>query len=146
MNKPALLFVALGALLLAGLFVWLRPASLPTSTASPTTHPATATADTGNMPTAITDEPAVHHIDWIVRDGHRLAGPERITIHLGDAIQITVDSDHDDELHVHGYDLHLAIHANQPASLRFTADRAGRFDCELHHADLALGALEVQPR
>lgn len=140
MNKSALLFVAFGALVLAALFVCLRPAP-PTPPARDASTEAAAT-----MPAAITAGPAVRQITWVVRDGHRLAGPERIEIALGDAVEIVVDSDHDDELHVHGYDLHLAIHANQPASLRFTADHAGRFDCELHHADLALGALEVQPR
>lgn len=139
MNKSALLFVAFGALVLAALFVWLRPGSSTPPLSPPT-------VDSAAMPTAITPDPDVHQINWVVRDGHRLEGPERIAIQAGDTVEITVDSDHDDELHVHGYDLHLAIHANQPASLRFIADHAGRFDCELHHSDLALGALEVSPR
>lgn len=139
MNKSALLFVAFGALVLAALFVWLRPAPPIAAT------PASSTNETTTMPVAVNAEPAVRQITWIVRDGHRLAGPERIAIPLGAAVEIIVDSDHDDELHIHGYDLHLTIHANQPASLRFTADHAGRFDCELHHSDLALGALEVTP-
>src|SRR3546814_678734 len=140
MNRIALLFVAFGALVLAALFVWLRPGASTTPLSAPTVDDATA------MPAAITTDPTVHRIGWVVRDGHRLEGPERIAMQTGDTVEITIDSDHDDELHVHGYDLHLTIHANQPASLRFTADHAGRFDCALHHSDLALGALDVSPR
>ncbi|NGY06265.1 hypothetical protein [Solimonas terrae] len=145
MNKPALLFAAVGGAILVALFVALRPAppAAPVA-AGGDGSPAPSTPVAGS--TALDTVPTTHEINWIVRDGHRLAGPERVTIHAGDIVEISIDSDRDDELHVHGYDLHLQVLANQPASLKFTADRAGRFDCELHHADLALGALEVEPR
>jgi hypothetical protein len=141
MKNKGLLFIVLGVIVLAALFIWLKPAP------SDTSPPAVADADTATADaTAAAIAPEQHRIIWVIREGQRTAGPQRVAIPVGDSVEIVIDSDHDDELHLHGYDLHLDVKANEPATLRFVADHTGRFDCELHHSDIALGALEVQPR
>jgi plastocyanin len=81
-----------------------------------------------------------------VRHGRLVAGPAIIKLKQGDQVTLRVTSDGNDELHVHGYDLHLNLIAGQPAQLSFTADHSGRFEYELHHAHTDLGAFEVYPR
>jgi hypothetical protein len=142
MKNKALLFIVLGAIALALLFVLLKPAATP----MPSDIAPAAVADTADTKDAAATGPEQHRIIWVIRDGQRTAGPQRVTIPVGDTVEIVIDSDHDDELHLHGYDLHLDVKANEPATLHFVADHTGRFDCELHHSDIALGALEVQPR
>ena len=81
-----------------------------------------------------------------VAGGRRLSGPESILVHAGEVVNLEVTSDRADELHLHGYDLHLQLQPGQPGQLRFTAVHSGRFDFELHHADLELGVLQVLPQ
>ena len=86
-----------------------------------------------------TVEIKVHH-------GRLVAGPAVIKLKQGDQVTLRVTSDSNDELHVHSYDLHLNLIAEQPAQLSFTADHSGRFEYELHQAHTDLGAFEVYPR
>lgn len=136
MKNLALVIVALA--LLAGLFLWLRPAP-----AVPPAAPAGTTASA--LPAAAT-APVVQVFDLKIKDGKLLSGPERIEVQQGDTLTLRITSDHADELHLHGYDLTLALPAGQAAELRLVADRSGRFEYELHHAHQGLGALEVLPR
>lgn len=147
MNKTAILFLLLGAALLTGLFLLLRPAPEDTVPASPAQA---VSAGVAAVPVA-PPKPAVAvpvtvEIEWVVQGGQRQSGPERVELRAGDEVVLTLRSDRDDDLHVHGYDLHTQLHAGQTATLRFTADRSGRFECELHRSHLALGVLEVLPR
>ena len=75
-----------------------------------------------------------------------VSGPKVLKVTEGANVTINVDSDANDEMHLHGYDLHLPIHANAISSLTFAAVHSGRFTFELHHAHLELGAIEVYPR
>lgn len=61
----------------------------------------------------------------------------------GTKVRITVTSDADDELHVHGYDKALELKAGEPGSVEFTADVSGRFEVETHGAHLLLFTLQV---
>lgn len=132
----------LGIALLTGLFWWMRPAPVPfapTPKTPPTAAPAVAAPP---APVA----PVVQSFELEVRDGRLLRGPAVLTVAQGSEVILKITSDRKDELHLHGYDLTLALAAGAPAELRFTADRSGRFEYELHHAHLDLGALEVYPR
>jgi FtsP/CotA-like multicopper oxidase with cupredoxin domain len=55
-----------------------------------------------------------------------------IRVNQGDAVEIVLTSDEAAELHLHGYDLLLALAPNVPATMRFTAKIAGRFPLEAH--------------
>lgn len=139
MNKTAALFIFLGAFALAGLFLLFQPepASVP---ASLSVAVATPLAPASTAPLAQT-----HRFDWRVTQGRRISGPELIQVRQGDSLMLTLISDHADELHVHGYDLELELKPGEAATLSFEATHTGRFDLELHHAHLELGAIEVLP-
>jgi FtsP/CotA-like multicopper oxidase with cupredoxin domain len=154
------LYLAVTVAILVGLFLALAPKkadspsapSVPIATApqappangnesTPSTAAASAAADTAPPPAegGSSVEIKVHH-------GRLVAGPAVIKLKQGDQVTLRVTSDSNDELHVHGYDLHLNLIAGQPAQLSFTADHSGRFEYELHHAHTDLGAFEVYPR
>lgn len=130
--KSFAVFLLLGLSVLVGLFLWLRPAPVP----APLPEAA---------PTRVeTPSPRVFSLQ--VQQGQRVAGPAVIRVMQGEAVVLELSADTDDELHLHGYDLSLAITAGQPARLAFTADRSGRFEYELHRAHREIGVLEVLPR
>jgi hypothetical protein len=81
-----------------------------------------------------------------IKGGRLISGPALMQVHEGEQVTLTIKSDGSDEVHLHGYDLHASISAQQIARLRFTADRTGRFGLELHKAHTELGAIEVYPR
>lgn len=144
MNKSPLLYFGLGLALLAGLFLWLRPA--PVTTPAPAVLAAVPTAQMAPAAPPLPAAPAPQVYSLVVRKGRRVSGPELIQMHAGDPVTLEVTSDQPDELHLHGYDLHLKLLPGEPGRLSFTASHSGRFDYELHHAQLELGALEVLPQ
>ena len=84
-------------------------------------------------------------IELVARSGRRASGPDVVRLKKGDLIMLTVTSDVADELHLHGYDLHLRLLPDHPATLSFTAARTGRFSAELHKAGAKLTTLEIYP-
>ncbi|MEK6807352.1 MAG: hypothetical protein AABY95_11995 [Pseudomonadota bacterium] len=128
MKNLFLLALALAAL--SALFVWMRPASTPVAVAV--------------QPVVVT--PASKTFELIVRDQRLLSGDAVLKVSEGERVVLRVTTDHADELHLHGYDLSLKLKANVPGELKFIAGRSGRFDFELHHSHVDLGALEVAPK
>lgn len=142
MNKNALLFLGLAVAVLVGLFYALRGAQ-------PEVAPAPAAVLAAPVPAAqpaVVEAPKPQPIELVVSKGKLVSGPAVIQVHEGDDVQLQVTSDQADELHMHGYDLHLSLKPNVAATLSFRAEHSGRFDYELHHAHTELGTLEVQPK
>ena len=75
-----------------------------------------------------------------------LREPKQVKMNQGDTLRLLVTSDEADELHVHGYDLHLPLKPGKTQVLSFVAAHTGRFPIELHRADVELVVLEVYPR
>jgi hypothetical protein len=92
-----------------------------------------------------TDTPVLQ-VSIVIRGGKVVSGPGVIRVTRGQRVSLTVETDKADELHLHGYDLHLALLPNRAVSLSFTATRTGRFGFELHKAGTELGVFEIYPR
>ncbi|MDO9452908.1 MAG: hypothetical protein Q7J29_08605 [Stagnimonas sp.] len=137
-----IVMILVGLALLAGLFWWMKP--------SPSTAPVAATPaapDAVAAPVAAPPaSPVPQQFDLVVKDKKRVSGPAVISVAQGTPVTLRITVDHHDELHLHGYDLTLKLPTATPTELRFTADKSGRFEYELHHAHLDLGVLEVQPQ
>ena len=154
------LYLAVTVAILVGLFFALTPKkadgpSAPIVPVAPAPPPPAANGIESTPPAAAAgaaaDTAPVPAEQWItveltVHRGRLVAGPAVTKIKQGDHVTLRVTSDSNDELHLHGYDLHLNLIAGQPAQLSFTADHSGRFEYELHHAHSDLGAFEVYPR
>jgi hypothetical protein len=68
-----------------------------------------------------------------------------ISANKGDTIKMTVSCDKDEEIHLHGYDIHFECKTTTPASHTFTADKAGQFEYEIEATSQHLGNLTVNP-
>jgi hypothetical protein len=65
--------------------------------------------------------------------------------HVGDVISINVTSDQEGEVHIHGYDLAIAVKQGQAASRTFTADKTCSCEIEWEETSQPLGTLVVSP-
>ena len=139
MNAKALVFFVAGAALLGVLFVAFKP------TAPPPPEPTVA------APAANTAAPAPRPagprvFELAVKGGKLAAGPAVIKVTEGDEIVVRITTDKADDLHLHGYDVHVHLKPGAATELRLVANRTGRFEYELHKAHVDLGVLEVHPR
>jgi hypothetical protein len=64
----------------------------------------------------------------------------------GDQVRFRVRTDKADEVHVHGYDIERETEPGKPLTVSFKATINGIFEIELHHADVQIGQLTVQPK
>ena len=137
MNKLVIMLpIALIAVI--GLFIALRPKQQP----QPATQPQQST------PTPVVEPPPAPPVDEFVFtvQGGQVSRPASFKTTEGREVIIRVTADVSDEVHLHGYDYSKEIEAGNTVELRFTADRAGRFELELEQRKLTLGFLEVQPQ
>ncbi|MEU8625436.1 hypothetical protein [Streptomyces sp. NPDC048669] len=106
------------------------------ATAALTATPATAPTPTESAPGTT--------LEISIRDGKVSPAPGRAEIKKGETVRLRVRSDHDDNLHVHGYDKEARLPAGRTVTLTFTADRTGLFEVETHESDLLLTQLVVR--
>jgi hypothetical protein len=85
-------------------------------------------------------------ISIVVKGGKPVPGPRIVKLKRDDPVVMHVVSDMADELHVHGYNLQVALKPNEPATLKFVARRTGRFSFELHKSGAELGVFEIYPK
>jgi hypothetical protein len=57
---------------------------------------------------------------------------------------LVVTSDHDDELHAHGFEVEQEIKAGVPATIALTGKEPGVYEVELHHPALTLLTVAVR--
>ncbi|NDU79065.1 hypothetical protein GWI34_41770, partial [Actinomadura sp. DSM 109109] len=60
-------------------------------------------------------------------------------------VELVVESELTDHVHLHGYDLMADVGPGVPATIRFKATAPGRFEIELEDSGLQIGELEVRP-
>lgn len=124
------------------------------TTSTDTTSTETTTADT--MPTDTTPSdttstetmaaaPKPQTIAIVVKNGRPQGGIQRPKIDKGTKIVLVVRSDVGEEVHVHGYDVERELTPGKPLRIPITANIPGRFEVELHHPDVLLAVLQVQP-
>jgi uncharacterized protein YxeA len=75
--------------------------------------------------------------------GAKSMSPDTLTARHNDTITISVTSDTDGEVHLHGYDIPFETKAGQTVSKTFTADKTGRFPIEWESTSTPLGVLVV---
>lgn len=64
----------------------------------------------------------------------------------GDQVTFRVRTNGADEVHVHGYNIERETQPNKPLTISFKATINGIFEIELHHANVQIGQLTVQPK
>ncbi len=71
---------------------------------------------------------------------------DTLTANQGDTLTVTFTTDKDEQVHLHGYDIHFDCKAGVPLSKTFVANNAGTFEYELEATSHHLGNLVVNPR
>ncbi|MGW5241428.1 hypothetical protein ACWEOW_21035 [Monashia sp. NPDC004114] len=70
--------------------------------------------------------------------------PAQVDVPVGDTLELVVTSDHDDELHAHGFDQEATLKAGVPTTLRLTAKEPGLYEVETHEPPLTLLTVAVR--
>ncbi len=107
-----------------------------------TTTTGTATTGTATTPTAADDPASTDPVSTedtgrtvtikaTYSDGRVSTPRERFEIELGQSVAVSVTSDVEEEVHIHGYDVSLPLSAGSPAEVTFIADIPGVFEVEL---------------
>lgn len=81
-------------------------------------------------------------IDVTVTGANKMI-PNNLTANQNDTVTISITSDTDGEVHLHGYDIHFETKAGQVVSQTFKADKTGQFEIEWESTSTHLGYLVV---
>lgn len=85
----------------------------------------------------------VHQITIKYSNGQVSGDTGRVTVASGEQVRLTVSSDVDDEVHVHGYNLTQDVTPDKPATITFRATVPGVFEVELEHRGKQLFTFQV---
>ncbi|RKT77316.1 hypothetical protein DFJ68_0736 [Terracoccus luteus] len=64
--------------------------------------------------------------------------PAQVDLAVGETLELVVTSDHDDELHAHGFEAEAQLKAGAPTTLRLTGAEPGVYEVETHEPALLL--------
>ncbi|MBF6353930.1 hypothetical protein IU449_05090 [Nocardia higoensis] len=101
---------------------------------------------------ALVDATATDHGGNAVTVDIRIAGGSvtpvnaRAEAHVGEPVTLVIDSDTDDELHIHATPEHtFTVRAGADQRFTFAVDVPGRVDVELHRAKVTVTTIYVRP-
>ncbi|WP_141134687.1 hypothetical protein [Haloechinothrix alba] len=105
-----------------------------------------ATPTQGGEEDTAAEEPGgdVEVLEFEISDGQVRPPVSRVPVEHGASVRIEVTSDQPDSVHLHGYDLEVAVGPGEDGVLEFDADQAGRFELETHDTGLVLAQLLVR--
>lgn len=122
------------------------PAMASGAAATLASPPKASTTSTSGATSSTIAHDGTTEATFVIAGGKLTSGTPLVRVKQNDRVILHLTADTADELHLHGYNLHLHLKPGVPATLDFRASRTGRYTFELHHADLEVGALEVYPR
>ena len=70
--------------------------------------------------------------------------PTTVDIAVGEKLTLVVTSDHDDELHLHGFDVEDKLKAGVPTTVTVTGKEPGVYEVETHEPALRLLKIAVR--
>lgn len=90
-------------------------------------------------------DPSTREFTFVVEDGKLVDGPSELEVNEGDTVIITITTNEEEELHLHGYDRSIDLAPGEAATLTFVADMSGKYPFELERSKTELGTLIVVP-
>lgn len=130
----------IGLVLLASCSSATPGASTPQTQASSIAAGPTATGTVSPAASA----PAAKAVSITLADGKAEPNGERVELVRGQHLVLTITSDRDDEVHVHGIDLEIPVTPGAKVTKDIVMDRIGRFEVESHEPELTILVLTVQ--
>jgi plastocyanin len=70
--------------------------------------------------------------------------PATVNIAVGESLTIAVTSDHNDELHAHGFEVEEDIKAGQRLEVTVKGEKPGVYEVELHEPELRILLVAVR--
>jgi hypothetical protein len=70
--------------------------------------------------------------------------PAQVDLPVGQLLTLVVTSDHDDELHAHGFEVEVPLKAGVPTQVALTGKDPGVYEVEVHHPALTLLTVAVR--
>jgi hypothetical protein len=129
------------------------PAAAPTTTPQESRGNATAGPTSTSNPTSPAgtspSTPEGRRVEITVKGKQVIPGPHSVPIKVGESLTIAVTSDHDDQLHAHGFkiegvEIEKDIKAGQPLVFTVKGTKTGLFEVELHHPPLRILTVAVR--
>ncbi len=81
-------------------------------------------------------EPEDREFSLTIEDGKLTNESSTFEVKQGDTVTLLLDSDEEGSLHLHGYDVDVAVMPGMAAKLDFVASATGRFNFEFHHGEM----------
>ena len=133
------------------------PATTPTSATTTAAAPSTAAASTPGTTQTATPQPSASPsstpaksapsadviIDVVIADGKVRPNAENVKVKEGQTVKVTITSDVDESIHVHGYDQTAEATPDKAGAVTFTADVKGVFEIETHESAKLVAKLIV---
>jgi hypothetical protein len=143
---PALLALA-GVVLAVVLFLVLKDDTADEDSVTTIPSAETAPADEqGAEGSTKPDKPEKPEIPVIeIKDGQPVGGVAELEVQLGDDIRFIVDSDVDEEVHLHGYDVSRDVAAGGKVEFNVPATIDGVYEVELEHSVVPIAEISVVP-
>ena len=101
-------------------------------------------ASGGDSATGVVSSGSVERLDVTVAGTTVTPAPAQVDLPIGSTLELVVTSDHDDEVHAHGFDVGAQLRAGTPTTLRLTATEAGVYEVETHEPALTLLTVAVR--
>jgi hypothetical protein len=111
----------------------------PATTATTGESPEPAGGGGGGKP----EEPEVARI--VVKNGQPVGGVQELEFTKGEQIRFVVESDIDEEVHLHGYDVSKQVSAGGEVEFDVPATAEGVFEVELEESVVPLAEITVIP-
>ena len=70
--------------------------------------------------------------------------PDTVDLAVGKTLTLTVTSDHDDQLHAHGFEVERDVKAGVPTTVVLKGAEPGVYEVEMHHPELKLLSVAVR--
>jgi len=109
--------------------------------------PAAVTTAGAGTPSPTTGGPTAktaRRIDITVTGKQVTPTPAVVDIAVGESLTIVVTSDHNDQLHAHGFNIEENIKAGQPLTITVKGAQTGVYEIELHHPELRILQVAVR--
>jgi hypothetical protein len=67
-----------------------------------------------------------------------------VNLGVGESLTLVVTSDHDDEIHAHGFEVEGRLQAGKPSRITVTGSQPGLYEVETHKPPLRLLMIAVR--